>query len=205
MSVTLVTEAVSTADVTAPSKPIFTDTTTTETTIRVNWAPSSDDSNVYGYKLYRNDTFELNKDQDFLLRHVFDSLETGESYKIGISAYDSVGNESDINWIDVVTNADSETPSKPTDFVLFNSGSTIDLTWEKSSDNIGVELYYIYLNGNKIGETKNGFYYFFDPVEGEAYTFAISAVDKAGNESELQEGTIELAKALSVSTLNSSY
>ncbi|MEM9859482.1 MAG: T9SS type A sorting domain-containing protein [Bacteroidota bacterium] len=195
MSLTLITEALS-SDSEPPSIPVFTDTVTTQTTIRLNWSAAQDNVSVKGYKFYLNGDFHANQEADNSRNIVFDNLDDNTSYKIGISAYDSAGNESGIYEVDIITQVDQESPTIPQNFAVVDMGSTLDLTWTASTDNIGVENYNIYLDDAKIGETKNLFFFYFDPEAGRTYDFAVAAIDATGNESEKAFASLSLVTSI---------
>ncbi|MBP6825269.1 MAG: hypothetical protein KA165_01810 [Saprospiraceae bacterium] len=78
---------------------------------------------------------------------------------------------------------DAETPSAPLNLaatVLFNN---VGLTWWPSSDNVGVTGYNLYQDGNKILTTANTSAYLPGLTPLAQFTFGVSAVDAAGNES----------------------
>jgi len=78
---------------------------------------------------------------------------------------------------------DSEVPSAPlnlTASVLFTS---VSLTWWASTDNVGVMGYNLYQDGEKILTTANTFADLTELAPQTEFTFGVSAVDAAGNES----------------------
>ncbi|WP_428839245.1 fibronectin type III domain-containing protein, partial [Enterococcus quebecensis] len=54
-----------------------------------------------------------------------------------------------------------------------------------STDNVGVDKYEIYRNGTRIGESKTTNYAVSGLTADTSYTFAVVAVDKAGNRSQV--------------------
>lgn len=59
----------------------------------------------------------------------------------------------------------------------------VQLRWNPSTDNVGVEGYNIWLNAEYYGTTSDTFF-IFPTLEPREYTMAVSAFDAAGNESE---------------------
>jgi hypothetical protein len=63
----------------------------------------------------------------------------------------------------------------------------IDLSWETSTDNEAVTGYNVYRDGEKIGDTAETSYSDTDIDSNTDYSYTVSAVDEAGNESEQSE------------------
>lgn len=83
---------------------------------------------------------------------------------------------------------DKQPPSRPRDLgARAISQTQVKLTWKASSDKVGVAGYYIWLNGQRVTTITDPTYtkYTFLGLKAplSQYTFAISAFDKAGNES----------------------
>jgi hypothetical protein len=127
-------------------------------------------------------------------------------------------------WFDAymkITKADAEKPSVPG--VLWSTAmtaSSIDLMWEASKDNTGVNVYNIYMNDSLVASTGNLSY----KITGintstKTYHFRVSAVDFQKNESEksydikapstvtfsVKNGSVPLSGAtVTISTINQS-
>ncbi|NJO92281.1 MAG: hypothetical protein HC831_27390 [Chloroflexia bacterium] len=84
----------------------------------------------------------------------------------------------------IAGSSDTEAPSVPVNLVISNiSGNSADLSWDASTDNIGVTGYVIYLNGsaNKIATSLSTT---LDNLSPETqYNVYVTAKDVAGNES----------------------
>ena len=82
------------------------------------------------------------------------------------------------------TNDDKEAPTTPSNLTgTATSYNTIELNWNESSDNVGVEYYNIYQNGELIDITQSNNYTATYLKANKAYSFSVSALDAAGNES----------------------
>ena len=81
--------------------------------------------------------------------------------------------------------ADTEAPTAPKNlkFVRSNS-SSIAMTWSASSDNAAVYCYYIYRNGERVGDTTKTEYIDNDLKSHTSYEYYIVACDTSGNLSE---------------------
>ncbi len=79
---------------------------------------------------------------------------------------------------------DTEDPSNPTNVVASNpTDNSIDLNWTASTDNIGVDSYDIYVDGNNNFNTSNTSFTVNGLTADTNYCFTIKAKDEAGNES----------------------
>lgn len=80
--------------------------------------------------------------------------------------------------------ADTQAPSTPTNLTASNiTQTTADLSWNASSDNVGVTGYNVYSGGSLLGNTTNTSVPITGMTASTTYTFSVTAVDAAGNES----------------------
>ncbi len=92
---------------------------------------------------------------------------------------------------------DTEPPSQPQNLTSpSQTGTTVDLVWDASTDNVGVSHYNIYQDGFFIGSESSTNHTATDLTPATSYDFQVSALDAAGNESLLSE------PPLSVTTLD---
>jgi len=90
---------------------------------------------------------------------------------------------------------DTIPPTQPEDLSSpAQTGSTIDLLWDVSTDNVGVSFYNIYRDGVVVASESSTNHTAIGLTPGTSYDFEVSAVDAAGNES-------PLSMVLRVSTL----
>lgn len=79
---------------------------------------------------------------------------------------------------------DTTPPTAPSNLEGDNiTKTTLDLTWVASTDNVGVKVYILYSNGNNYAATKSISYSLTGLESNSNYSFKISAIDAAGNES----------------------
>ena len=78
--------------------------------------------------------------------------------------------------------ADTQAPSVPMGLTATAAGpSEVDLSWNASTDNVGVTSYKVYSGSTLLGSTSNTAASVTGLVAGVQYTFSVSACDAAGN------------------------
>ncbi|MDP8218347.1 MAG: Ig-like domain repeat protein, partial [Candidatus Theseobacter exili] len=152
------------------------------THINLTWVPSSDQTGVTGYKIYRNGK-EISETASAYYSDK--SLKPSEQYMYSIKAFDKAGNESNISETVNITTPeppDIKAPSIPKKITAKSvSYKSIDLIWNPSTDNIGVTGYIVYRNGKKVGKSLNPNYSDTSLQPLLQYTYSVSSFDKAGN------------------------
>lgn len=119
------------------------------------------------------------------------SLKTGVKYFWKVSCLDSNCSETDpISF--TIKNTDSQKPTTPNGLKIINiSESSFTLTWNKSSDNVGVVSYLVIESSTHLTPTNHkvfdNFYVKNSYVGSETYSFTLAAVDSAGNNSKYSE------------------
>jgi chitodextrinase len=79
---------------------------------------------------------------------------------------------------------DTEPPTVPGNLVATTIGSgQIDLTWDPSTDNIGVVEYWVYRDGARVATSANTSYSDLGLTPSTTYDYNVTAVDAAANES----------------------
>ena len=109
------------------------------------------------------------------------------NHSIYTIVYDNVGFMARSSTITVSVTSDTAAPSIPTGFSGSRSGSTINLSWNSSTDNMAVSGYYLYrstdgTNFNKINSSVISNLNYSDDFASATY-YQITAVDTSGNES----------------------
>jgi hypothetical protein len=101
---------------------------------------------------------------------------------------------------------DTTAPSAPGGFTATASSATkVDLAWSASTDNVGVTGYRVYRNGSStplasLGSTARG-YSDTTAAASTSYTYQVSAVDAAGNQSAKSSASVTTPAAGSSKTL----
>ena len=187
-SVTASTSACAPAgDTQAPTVPTgLAAASSTTTSISVAWNASTDNVGVSGYALHNNG----NPVGSTAARsYVYTGLACGTSYTLAVDAYDAVGNHSGKASIAAATSpctpaGDTQAPTVPTGLVAATPTATsISVTWNASSDTVGVSGYGLYRNTTSLGTTATRSYSFDGLTCGTSYTLAVDAYDAAGNRS----------------------
>ena len=157
--------------------------TRTTTSISITWTASTDDVGVAGYDLYAGSS---DVGTATATAYTFTGLTCGTSYTLGVDAYDAAGNHSPETTGVFSTSAcpDTTPPSTPTGLVVSSAGQTsVALTWNASTDNVGVAGYGVYSNGTLIASSTSTGYTLTGLTCGTSYSVAVDAYDAAGNRS----------------------
>jgi chitodextrinase len=86
-----------------------------------------------------------------------------------------------ITYAGGTTTPDNEAPSAPANLSASTTASQIGLSWENSTDNVGVSYYQVSRDGQQIGISANPFYLDSSLSPNTTYTYAVRAADAAGN------------------------
>ena len=173
-------------DTTAPSTPTgLTATAVSSSQINLSWNASTDNVGVTGYRIYRNGT-QIGTTAGTSYSNT--GLSPSTAYTYTVSAYDAAGNASaQSSSAPATTQAatgDTTPPSVPTGLTATAvSSSQINLSWNASTDNVGVTGYRIYRNGTQIGAATTNSYSDTGLSANTTYSYTVSAYDAAGNTS----------------------
>jgi hypothetical protein len=195
-------------DVTAPSAPNITSGTAAPGQATITWSESNDNVGVTKYTIYRDgaavDSITGNPPSP---RSFVDTGLAVGSFSYQVDASDAAGNtsaKSSAFTVDITAVPDTEAPTVPDNVSATtpNFGTTVNVTWTASTDNVGVSGYKIYRQDFtaaapvQIG-TVNGTTLSFSETPGAGtYQYSISAVDSAGNESaQSAQSTASVASA----------
>ena len=173
------------SDTTAPSIPSgLSAGATSSSQINLSWTASTDNVGVTGYKIYRNGTYIATSAGT---SYSNTGLTASTSYTYRVSAIDAAGNESSQSSSATATTlaaADTTAPSIPSGLsASATSSSQINLSWTASTDNVGVTGYKIYRSGTYIATSTGTSYSNTGLTASTSYTYRVSAIDAAGNES----------------------
>jgi chitodextrinase len=173
------------ADTQAPSVPTgLTATAVSGTQVNLAWIASTDNVGVTGYYVYLNDA-PLAATSATAFSHT--GLTAGGTYRYRVSAFDAVPNHS--AWtaspVSVTTPVvDTQAPSVPTGLTATAvSGTQVNLSWNASTDNVGVTGYSVYLNDAPLATTTATSFSHTGLTSGNTYNYRVSAFDAVPNHS----------------------
>ncbi len=171
------------SDTQAPTTPTsLTSNNQTANSIALVWNNSSDNVGVTQYNVYQNNTFIGSTAST---NYSANGLTPSTTYSYYVNAQDAAGNISgNSNSINVSTEeeADTQAPTAPTSLTAQTITETsIDLTWNSSSDNIGVLQYNLYVDNVYFGSTSTTSFSVLGLTENTSYDFYVNAEDVAGN------------------------
>jgi chitodextrinase len=176
-------------DLEAPSTPEnLRSTARTSASIDLAWDAADDDRGVAGYRVYGPGGAVDVPGTSF----VATGLDPSTPYAFRVSAFDAAGNESDPSPELQVSTADPDLtdPSPPQNLRSpAQTGTTIELAWDAASDDVGVTGYRVYGPGGATlvpgtSHLETGL------APATAYGFQVSALDAAGNESDLSAALV---------------
>ena len=168
-----------TSDCTPPTKPTLTATGGTGTSASLSWTGATDNVAVTGYRVYRDGAVVATVTGTSFT----DTGVPAGSHTYTVTARDAAGNESPAsNAVTVgVGCTDCAPPSAPAGLAVTAATSTsIALSWNAATDNVGVTGYLVFRNGTQIA-TPAGTAYTDAGLTGGSYTYTVKARDAAGN------------------------
>jgi chitodextrinase len=110
-------------------------------------------------------------------------LNSGTAYSYYVIAEDAAGNESaQSNTVNVTTLTDTEAPTAPTGLAGSGIGQNgFTLSWNASSDNVGVTAYKVYQDGDYLNSTSGTSLGVSGLTPATTYSYYVTAEDEAGN------------------------
>jgi chitodextrinase len=154
----------------------------TESSMMLNWDIPFDNKGVVEYDLYENDIFLISTISNQFLRA---NLSPETLYTYYVIAKDAAGNKSDkSNVIEVSTSGIEDTiaPTEPSNLQASNIAySSLYLSWNESSDNIGTILYLVYINDELETTVTETEFSVINLIPGSNYSIYVLAKDAAGN------------------------
>ncbi|MDF2460794.1 MAG: glycoside hydrolase family 48 [Candidatus Saccharibacteria bacterium] len=168
---------------TAPTN--LTTSNLTGTAATLSWSGSTDNVGVTGYRVYRNNVLRTTQTG---LTYTDTGLTMSTTYSYTVSAIDAAGNESAKTAALSVTTKDTAAPSVPSiSAISAPTSSTVSLSWSASTDTGGSGLkgYKVYRNGGAtaIASPTSTSYTDQTVVGSTTYSYTVSAIDNANNES----------------------
>ena len=186
------------ADTTAPTAPSGLGASVAGGTVNLSWTGSTDDVAVTRYDLYRGTSAGFtptvgNRIAQPLGTSYSDSGLAIGSYYYKVAAEDAAGNLSGSSNEVTASVADSSPPTAPSGVATAVVGTSVNISWSASSDNVGVARYNLYRGtspgftpslANRIAQPLTTLYSDLGLTAG-SYYYKLSAEDAAGNVSGL--------------------
>ena len=179
-----VTTSAPAGDTQAPTAPTsLAASNVTETTVDLDWNASTDNVGVTGYDVYQGAS-NLGTVTGTLAQ--ITGLTASTAYSFSVRARDAAGNVSGAsNTVNVTTSApagDTQAPSVPASLTASNvTQTTVDLSWNASTDNVGVTGYDVYRGATNLGTVTGTTYQATGLTASTSYSFSVRARDAAGN------------------------
>jgi chitodextrinase len=172
-------------DSTPPSVPTgLTASAVSPTQINLNWTASTDNVGVSGYKVYRN---SVQIGTSTSPSYSDTGLSQGTTYTYTVAAVDAAGNTSAQSSSAAATTPvpppDTIAPTIPANLVATAGVTQVSLTWNAATDNVGVTAYHVFRNGALVGSPATTSYQDAGLSPATGYSYTVSALDAAGNES----------------------
>jgi chitodextrinase len=178
------------ADTQAPTPPTVTGTAPTSGRIDLAWSGATDNVGVTGYRVYREGTLLATTTT---ASYSDTTVAPSTAYSYEVTGLDAAGNESARSAPPTTVTTpgapDTTAPSQPGSFsAAATSSSTVNLAWSASTDNVAVTGYKVYRNSSLLSTINSGAplpttYTDETASPSTLYTYAVSAIDAAGNES----------------------
>ena len=170
--------------------------------VTLAWDPNTE-PDLAGHKIYSGSTsgnYDSNIDIGNRTSYTIPNVTEGQTYYFVVTAYDTFSNESGYSAevAYTVPILDLTAPSTPTSLQAATiSTSQINLSWNASSDNIGVTGYRIYRDSTQIATTSNTTYQDTGLSPSTTYSYTVSAYDAAGNVSGQSSASVATTLTLS--------
>ncbi|MBX9040132.1 fibronectin type III domain-containing protein [Enterococcus durans] len=173
-------------DLESPSTPqnLLVESVTSDT-VSLSWGASTDNIGVAGYRVYRDKQLvqEVQGEQFTDTRLTEDT-----EYTYEVRAFDAAGNQSEASnevFARTSVSVDDEAPTIPLNLKVENvTTDTVSLSWDASTDNIGVAGYRVYRDKQLVQEVQGEQFTDTGLTEDPEYTYEVRAFDAAGNQSE---------------------
>jgi chitodextrinase len=169
-------------DTIAPSTPTgLTASAVSPSRIHLSWNAATDNVGVIRYRVYQDGVQVASVSGK---RYASTGLSAATTYSYTVAAYDAAGNASaQSSAASASTKAppDKQAPTTPANFAAtVVSASQIDLSWNASTDDVGVTGYRVYRDGTLVASPTSTSVSITGILAGVLYSFTVSAFDRGG-------------------------
>ncbi len=144
--------------------------------VDITWSAATDDIGVASYRVYRNGnqigTTAGLAFHDTALNGVLD---------YGVAAVDTQNLVGPVGAAPTISVGDVIPPSQPTGLAATLAGTTVTLSWNAATDNVGVAAYRVFRNGVLLKSTTATSAQDATLKGGQSYSYSVRAADAAGN------------------------
>nr|WKN35513.1 LamG domain-containing protein [Tunicatimonas sp. TK19036] len=193
-----------------PEKPLgFNGYALNKTDIKLVWSINPNDPNpASGFEIYRS--LNQNSGYEFVellagnkVDFVDSELVPNTTYYYKLRAVNNKAASASTNFLQVKTLVDVTSPTAPTQLTLTEmTSNSASLTWNASTDDVGVYRYDIYRNGIKALTTENTSITVFNLQPNNIYKFLVKARDITGNESPFSNRVVGVTSVSSSALVN---
>jgi fibronectin type 3 domain-containing protein len=157
--------------------------------VDLSWSASTDDASALSYRVYRGGTW-VGTTSETTWTNV--SVAEGKTYTYTVRALDAAGNLGDASTSVTVSVPDVTAPSAPASLsaAAATNPGRVELSWPAASDNVGVTAYEVSRDGTLLGSSSGTTYSDGTVTGAQTYTYAVVALDAAGNRSEPVTATL---------------
>ncbi|MBB5873596.1 glucose/arabinose dehydrogenase [Allocatelliglobosispora scoriae] len=170
----------------------------------LTWSGSTDDTEVTRYEIFHDGQLITSVDSE--QRSTAITLVPATTWSIHVSARDEAGNTSPASDAVAVTppqcGSDAKAPSTPGGVKAVADGTTVTMTWDAASDDVGIAAYDVYRDGAKtgtvdgVGKAKKFTFIDFGVAPSSGHRYQVGARDGQGNTSPRSAGVDVTAGAL---------
>jgi M6 family metalloprotease-like protein len=168
--------------------------------VTISWNAASDNFGVTGYRVRRDGSLLA---QVKGLSFVDNNVQAGRSYRYEVRAEDGAGNRGPTTAASPspIVVQDMTPPSAPANLTATVSGTSVDLAWGAATDNVGVTGYRVLRNDSQVaslGAKARSFSQ--NSLPAGSHTYAVRAVDAAGNVGPAASVTVSIASSTAASS-----
>jgi fibronectin type 3 domain-containing protein len=169
----------------APTAPVLSGVATADATVQLTWTRPSAQNGIAGYRVVRDGKLVARLVGAATRSYVDVAVKQGHTYTYRVMTEDKAGLQSVASNAVRLTVADITPPSAPPSLHATQVGSSVELSWGASSDNLGVTAYRILRAGKHYAQVDGATLSFSDAAVtvGKTYNYRVVALDAAGNSS----------------------